>query len=436
MTNTSPIEHDVAIAQGSAVARRRRPMFAGGSKTLTLTLKPGQVHLLLHRARPPPGRHGRHADGLVKLYVCWGTFPTPRPGGHPCANAYHALKDAGHDPEVIKSYGFAPLPAALNSTAGRRRGAGADRQTLGARARARRRHRRARLARDRRVGRRQPGGVGARRPGARHRAGASSRVLLRPAAKRTARRRPSGEVEARHAGAHRDADARVGARQQLVAEAVALGAEGEQRTRGQLAPARSARRPGRARAAAARRRRAAPRLSTRATGSAKCSPAAPRSASGDHGSWLPVLSTPATSAAAATRTHAPMLPRSRGSSSSDDRLAALAGEHVGRIDGGALGERHHAGARRQRGELREHLRLDLLRQRGDLRRDVRRQLGGEALELVAVAAHDLVHLGAEAQRVLERVKAFEHDERAIAPRAPEARDERSCRHWAIMAAIR
>ena len=56
----------------------------------------------------------------MKLYVCWGTFPTPRPGGHPCANAYHALKDAGHDPEVIRSYGFAPLPAALNNTRGRR----------------------------------------------------------------------------------------------------------------------------------------------------------------------------------------------------------------------------------------------------------------------------------------------------------------------------
>ncbi len=39
----------------------------------------------------------------MKLYVCWGTFPTPRPGGHPCANAYHALRDAGHDPELVKS---------------------------------------------------------------------------------------------------------------------------------------------------------------------------------------------------------------------------------------------------------------------------------------------------------------------------------------------
>jgi hypothetical protein len=47
----------------------------------------------------------------MKLYVCWGTFTRPaRPGGHPCGNAYHALKDAGYEPEVIKSYGLAPLP--------------------------------------------------------------------------------------------------------------------------------------------------------------------------------------------------------------------------------------------------------------------------------------------------------------------------------------
>jgi hypothetical protein len=46
----------------------------------------------------------------VKLYVCWGTFATPRPGGHPCRNAYVALKEAGYDPEVEKVYGLAPLP--------------------------------------------------------------------------------------------------------------------------------------------------------------------------------------------------------------------------------------------------------------------------------------------------------------------------------------
>jgi hypothetical protein len=54
----------------------------------------------------------------MKLYICWGTFKTPRPGGHPCANAYHALKDAGHEFETVKSYGFGPLP---DMTEGRKR---------------------------------------------------------------------------------------------------------------------------------------------------------------------------------------------------------------------------------------------------------------------------------------------------------------------------
>jgi hypothetical protein len=42
----------------------------------------------------------------VKLYVCWGTFPTARPGGHPCRTAHNALRDAGHDPEVIRVHGL------------------------------------------------------------------------------------------------------------------------------------------------------------------------------------------------------------------------------------------------------------------------------------------------------------------------------------------
>jgi hypothetical protein len=56
----------------------------------------------------------------MKLYVCYGTFPTPRPSGHPCANAYHALEDAGHSPQVIKSYGLGMLPGVFNRTSGRR----------------------------------------------------------------------------------------------------------------------------------------------------------------------------------------------------------------------------------------------------------------------------------------------------------------------------
>ena len=52
----------------------------------------------------------------MKLYVCWGTFPSPRPGGHPCRNAYHALKEAGWDPDVEKVYGLGILGDALNPT--------------------------------------------------------------------------------------------------------------------------------------------------------------------------------------------------------------------------------------------------------------------------------------------------------------------------------
>lgn len=57
----------------------------------------------------------------MKLFVCYGTWkPAPRPGGHPCGTAYHALVDAGHDPEVVRSYGLGLLPGPLNLTPGRR----------------------------------------------------------------------------------------------------------------------------------------------------------------------------------------------------------------------------------------------------------------------------------------------------------------------------
>lgn len=56
----------------------------------------------------------------MKLYVCYGTFKTPRPGGHPCANAHEALRAAGHEPEIVRSYGWGVLPDALNRSKGRR----------------------------------------------------------------------------------------------------------------------------------------------------------------------------------------------------------------------------------------------------------------------------------------------------------------------------
>ncbi len=55
----------------------------------------------------------------VKLYICWGTFATFG-AGHPCRNALDALRAAGHEPQVIRCYGWGALPAWLNRSRGRR----------------------------------------------------------------------------------------------------------------------------------------------------------------------------------------------------------------------------------------------------------------------------------------------------------------------------
>ena len=52
----------------------------------------------------------------MKLFVCWGTFRSPRPGGHPCRNAHEALKEAGWNPDVEKAYGLGILGSTLNPT--------------------------------------------------------------------------------------------------------------------------------------------------------------------------------------------------------------------------------------------------------------------------------------------------------------------------------
>jgi hypothetical protein len=58
----------------------------------------------------------------MKLYVCWGTMQTPRPpAGHPCHNAHKALREAGHDPEVVKVHGLGIGPKLVHvMTDGRR----------------------------------------------------------------------------------------------------------------------------------------------------------------------------------------------------------------------------------------------------------------------------------------------------------------------------
>ena len=69
------------------------------------------------------GRPARTYTGrALRLFVCWDNRAAhPVIGAHPCGVAYEALRDAGHDPEVVKAYGWAKLPAFLNQTSGRRR---------------------------------------------------------------------------------------------------------------------------------------------------------------------------------------------------------------------------------------------------------------------------------------------------------------------------
>jgi hypothetical protein len=57
----------------------------------------------------------------MRLYVCWDTAAShPLFGEHPCGIAHRALREAGHDPEVVRSYGWTKLPAIFNQTPGRR----------------------------------------------------------------------------------------------------------------------------------------------------------------------------------------------------------------------------------------------------------------------------------------------------------------------------
>ena len=57
----------------------------------------------------------------MKLFVCHDILKnvrtTGRPGGHPCGNALHALREAGHRPEVVAVGGLG-VPV-LNRTKGR-----------------------------------------------------------------------------------------------------------------------------------------------------------------------------------------------------------------------------------------------------------------------------------------------------------------------------
>ena len=55
----------------------------------------------------------------MKLYVCWTKreLHISGRGGHPCTNAYKALRKAGYDPEVTHALSFGGLPDAVQTPA-------------------------------------------------------------------------------------------------------------------------------------------------------------------------------------------------------------------------------------------------------------------------------------------------------------------------------
>ena len=160
-------------------------------------------------------------------------------------------------------------------------------------------------------------------------------------------------------------------------------------------------------------------VATRPTGSAKCSPAAPRTASGLHGSASPVVSTAAASAAAATRTQAPRLPRLRGSSSRTTGASRGSASTAARSNAGRRASADDARARRVRPERGERLRRHL-RRLLEAAREVGREVVGEPLEQVDVGRHQLLERGPEAQRVLDRVEALEDHAGLVAAGRAEA----------------
>jgi plastocyanin len=61
-SNASPVEHDVAFAQGSSVVGQT-PVFTGGSKTVTLTLKPGKYSFFC----TVPGHRAAGMEGTLTV---------------------------------------------------------------------------------------------------------------------------------------------------------------------------------------------------------------------------------------------------------------------------------------------------------------------------------------------------------------------------------
>ena len=138
---------------------------------------------------------------------------------------------------------------------------------------------------------------------------------------------------------------------------------------------------------------------------------------------LPVVSTAAASAAAATRTQAPMLPIVRGSSSSTTGAARASARTAARSTPGrrAIATTPVRGAWGTSWAI-SSASTGAVRAASEPARSGARS-ARQPLQLPGVRGNRLDHLGAEAQCVLERVKALQQGQLAVAAGGAVALDE-------------
>ena len=223
----------------------------------------------------------------------------------------------------------------------------------------------------------------------------------------------------------------VGAVEQFLAEAVALGAEGEDRAGGQV---------GRAQVVAVgvdRDQRPVGRRQPRDPGDGEREVQAGGAAEG--------VGVPGVVLAGGEErgrrgrggdpdagAHVPHRPRVL---EEDDRLRPRTGQQRLDVDLRTAGDRDDAGARRLRHQLRQHLGSDRRRPAGECPLEVGRELPRQLLELGGVRGRDLVDLGPEPERVLQRVEPLEHGQAWIAARGSIPGDQRSLAAHLPLAAI-
>jgi plastocyanin len=109
MANASPLEHDVAVAEGTKVLGKT-PVFKGGTRTLTLTLKPGKYVFYC----TVPGHRQAGMEGTLTVSAAAApvaTTGTPAPASSPAAGKATTRLALAANPTGLLAYNTKQLSA-------------------------------------------------------------------------------------------------------------------------------------------------------------------------------------------------------------------------------------------------------------------------------------------------------------------------------------